>query len=162
MTQPVSGTLRHVGITAHDIPARGARRPLPVTGLTVGPDDVRASGNTDQAHARAVDARALLSDEDMSDALGFQISPDTEPGQVKALGPPVQRRGDSEYGGLGPLRQPHRVRGGPRHPGTSAPSRASCARQGAGRARCPAQHPWGAAPAIGRRDDDHTRRALHR
>ncbi|MEU5893894.1 DUF2993 domain-containing protein [Streptomyces sp. NPDC047461] len=84
LTQLASGTLRHVDITAHDIPARGTSRPLPVTRLTVGLDDLRTSGDADQAHARAVDATAFLSYEDMSDALGFQISQDTEPGRVKA------------------------------------------------------------------------------
>ncbi|MFI1709125.1 DUF2993 domain-containing protein [Streptomyces griseoruber] len=84
LTEPASGTLRHVDITAHDIPARGTSRTLPVTRLTVELDDLRTSGNADQANARAVDARAFLSYEDLSDALGLQISQDTEPGRVKA------------------------------------------------------------------------------
>jgi hypothetical protein len=47
-------------------------------------DDVRTAGDADQAHARAVEATAFLSYEDMSDALGFQISQVTEPGRGKA------------------------------------------------------------------------------
>lgn len=43
LTQLADGTLRHVDITAHDIPAQGADRPLPVTDLSVRLDDVRRS-----------------------------------------------------------------------------------------------------------------------
>ncbi|WP_248506274.1 DUF2993 domain-containing protein [Streptomyces sp. D2-8] len=84
LTQLASGTLRHVDITADDLPARGTSRPLPVTRLTAGLDGLGTSGDADQARARAVNATAVLSYEDLSDALGVQVSQDTEPGRVRA------------------------------------------------------------------------------
>ncbi|MFB7652952.1 MULTISPECIES: DUF2993 domain-containing protein [unclassified Streptomyces] len=84
LPQLASGTLRHVDITAEDIPARGNSRPLPVTRLTVGLDELRTSGDADQAQAQAVDATAFLSYEDLSDALGLEIEGDSEPGRVRA------------------------------------------------------------------------------
>ncbi|WP_432087939.1 LmeA family phospholipid-binding protein [Streptomyces sp. bgisy095] len=84
LPQLSSGTLRHVDITARDIPARGSDRPVPVTRLTVGLDELRTSGDADQVHARAVDATAFLSYEDLSDALGLAIEGDGETGRVRA------------------------------------------------------------------------------
>ncbi|MGW8634829.1 LmeA family phospholipid-binding protein [Streptomyces sp. NPDC055793] len=84
LTQLASGTLRHVDITAEDIPARGNSRPLPVTRLTVGLDDLQTSSDADQAQAQSVDATAFLSYEDLSDALGLEIEEDSEPGRVRA------------------------------------------------------------------------------
>ncbi|WP_432005497.1 LmeA family phospholipid-binding protein [Streptomyces parvus] len=84
LPQLSSGTLRHVDITADDIPARGTARPLPVTRLTVGLDELETSSDADQAHARAVDATAFLSYEDLSDALGLEIEGDSETGRVRA------------------------------------------------------------------------------
>ncbi|MFC9061074.1 DUF2993 domain-containing protein [Streptomyces sp. NPDC057074] len=84
LTQLASGTLRHVDITAEDIPARGNSRPLPVTRLTVGLDDLQTSSDADQAQAQSVDATAFLSYEDLSDALGLEIEGDSEPGRVRA------------------------------------------------------------------------------
>jgi hypothetical protein len=43
------------------------------------------SGDAQEAHARAVDATALLSYEDVSNALGLEIAQDTEPGRVRAV-----------------------------------------------------------------------------
>ncbi|NUV70655.1 MULTISPECIES: DUF2993 domain-containing protein [unclassified Streptomyces] len=84
LPQLSSGTLRHVDITAEDIPARGAGRPLPVTRLTVGLDELETSSDADQAHARAVDATAFLSYKDLSDALGLEIEGDSGTGRVRA------------------------------------------------------------------------------
>ncbi|MFI8236698.1 DUF2993 domain-containing protein [Streptomyces sp. NPDC085866] len=84
LTQLASGTLRHVDITAHDIPAHGSARPLPITRLTIGVDDLKASGDAGEARARAVDATAFLSYGDLSDALGLRLSQDSEPGRVRA------------------------------------------------------------------------------
>ncbi|MER6849778.1 DUF2993 domain-containing protein [Streptomyces flaveolus] len=84
LPQLASGTLRHVDITAQDIPARGTSRPLPVTRLTVGLDELQTSSEADQAHAQTVDATAFLSYEDLSDALGLEIEGDSEPGRVRA------------------------------------------------------------------------------
>ena len=84
LPQLASGTLRHVDITAEDIPARGNSRPLPVTRLTVGLDELQTSSDADQAQAQAVDATAFLSYEDLSDALGLEIEGDSEPGRVRA------------------------------------------------------------------------------
>ncbi|MFE1884714.1 LmeA family phospholipid-binding protein [Streptomyces diastatochromogenes] len=84
LTQLASGTLRHVDITAHDIPAHGSTRPLPITRLTLGVDDLKTSGDADEAHARAVEATAFLSYEDLSDVLGLRLSRDSEPGRVRA------------------------------------------------------------------------------
>ncbi|MEU1405751.1 DUF2993 domain-containing protein [Streptomyces sp. NPDC005728] len=84
LTQLASGSLRHVEITAHDLPARGTTRPLPVTKLTVGLDGLKTSGSADEAHAGSVEATAFLSYEDVSDALGADISQGDEPGRVDA------------------------------------------------------------------------------
>ncbi|MFF3941418.1 LmeA family phospholipid-binding protein [Streptomyces phaeofaciens] len=84
LTQLAEGSLRHVDLTAHDIPADGASRPLPVTRLTVGLDGLETSGSADEAHARSVDATAFLSYEDVSDALGPDVSRGDEPGRIDA------------------------------------------------------------------------------
>lgn len=82
LTQLADGSLRHVDITAHDIPARGTNRPLPVTKLAIGLDGLKTSGNADEAHARDVEATAFLSYEDLSDALGLDVSQGDGPGRV--------------------------------------------------------------------------------
>ncbi|MGM1075137.1 DUF2993 domain-containing protein [Streptomyces althioticus] len=85
LTQLTDGTLRHVAITAHDLPARGGERPVPVAELAVGLDHLELSDNAEVAHARAVDATAFLSYEDLSNTLGPGISRDTDPGRVEAV-----------------------------------------------------------------------------
>jgi hypothetical protein len=84
LTQLAQGSLRHVDITASDIPARGATRPLPVTKLTVGLDGLKTSGSAEEAHARSVEATAFLSYDDLSSVLGVQISQGDKPGRVDA------------------------------------------------------------------------------
>ncbi|MFD3924769.1 DUF2993 domain-containing protein [Streptomyces sp. NPDC058614] len=84
LTQLARGNLRHVDITARDIPARGTTRLLPVTQLTVGIDGLKTSENADEAHARSVEATAFLSYEDVSEALGLDVSQGDEPGRVDA------------------------------------------------------------------------------
>jgi hypothetical protein len=82
LTQLAEGSLRHVDITADDIPASGTTRPLPVTKLTVGLDGLKTSGSAGEAHARSVEATAFLSYEDVSDALGLDVSQGDEPDRV--------------------------------------------------------------------------------
>ncbi|MFI1051297.1 LmeA family phospholipid-binding protein [Streptomyces griseoruber] len=84
LTQLAEGRLDHVDLTAHDIPANGTTRPLPVTKLTVGMDGLKTSGNADEAHARSVRAAAHLSYADVSSALGVEVSQGDEPGRVNA------------------------------------------------------------------------------
>ncbi|MEU1517093.1 DUF2993 domain-containing protein [Streptomyces sp. NPDC005811] len=84
LTQLAGGSLRHVDLTARDIPARGADRPLPVTRLTVGLDGLRTGGGAQRARARSVEATAFLSYADLSDALGVEISRGDGPGRVDA------------------------------------------------------------------------------
>ncbi|WP_329596197.1 DUF2993 domain-containing protein [Streptomyces pseudovenezuelae] len=84
LPQLTEGALRHVDITAYDVPARGSTRPLPVTRLDVALDDLKTSGDAEEARARAVDATAFLSYEDLSNALGLGLSQDAEPGRVEA------------------------------------------------------------------------------
>ena len=84
LTQLAKGSLRHVDLTAHDIPANGSARPLPVTRLTVGLDGLQTSGGADEAHARSVDATAFLSYDDLSTALGVQVSQGDKPGRINA------------------------------------------------------------------------------
>lgn len=84
LTQLAEGRLDHVDLTAHDIPANGTTRPLPVTRLTVGMDGLKTSGDADEAHARSVRATAHLSYADVSDALGVDVSQGDEPGRVDA------------------------------------------------------------------------------
>ncbi|WP_104780434.1 MULTISPECIES: LmeA family phospholipid-binding protein [Streptomyces] len=84
LTQLAEGSLSHVDLTAHGIPADGSTRPLPVTKLTVGLDGLKTSGRTDEAHARSVDATAFLSYEDVSAAPGVGVSRGDEPGRIHA------------------------------------------------------------------------------
>ncbi|MDT7842009.1 LmeA family phospholipid-binding protein [Streptomyces justiciae] len=84
LTQLARGSLNHVDLTAHDIPANGTTRPLPVTKLTVGMDGLKTSGNADEAHARKVEATAFLSYEDVSAALGVEVSRGDAAGRIDA------------------------------------------------------------------------------
>ncbi|MFD9391398.1 DUF2993 domain-containing protein [Streptomyces sp. NPDC060000] len=84
LNQLIAGTLRRVDITAHDIPAKGTERPLPVTELTLRLDDLRKSDDDSEAHARSAEAIADLSYKDVSNALGLEISQGARPGQVSA------------------------------------------------------------------------------
>ncbi|WP_089106301.1 LmeA family phospholipid-binding protein [Streptomyces hyaluromycini] len=84
LTQLAEGSLRHVDLTAHDLPADDTTRPLPVTKLTVGLDGLKTSGSADEAHARSVDATAFLSYEDLSHALGVTVSQGDGPNRVDA------------------------------------------------------------------------------
>ncbi|MFC9926425.1 DUF2993 domain-containing protein [Streptomyces sp. NPDC127190] len=84
LNQLAAGSLDHVDLTAHDIPARGTTRPLPVTKLTVGMDGLKTSGSADEAHADGVTATAFLSYADVSNALGVQVSQGDESGRVDA------------------------------------------------------------------------------
>jgi len=84
LNQLAAGSLDHVDLTAHDIPAGGSTRPLPVTKLTVGMDGLKTSGSADEAHADSVTATAFLSYADVSSALGVQVSQGDEAGRVDA------------------------------------------------------------------------------
>jgi hypothetical protein len=84
LTQLASGTLRHVDITAHDIPADGSERPLPVTELSLGLDGLRKSDDDKEAQAREAEATAYLSYPDVSNALGIEISQAAQPGRITA------------------------------------------------------------------------------
>ncbi|NUS30517.1 MAG: DUF2993 domain-containing protein [Streptomyces sp.] len=84
LTQLARGSLDHVDLTAHDIPANGTTRPLPVTRLTVGMDGLKASGSAGEAHARSVEATAHLSYADVSSALGVEVSRGDGAGRVDA------------------------------------------------------------------------------
>ncbi|MCW8381968.1 LmeA family phospholipid-binding protein [Streptomyces justiciae] len=82
LTQLADGSLDHVDLTAHDIPADGTTRPLPVTKLTVGMDGLKTSGSAEEAHANSVTATAFLSYADVSSALGVQVSQGDESDRV--------------------------------------------------------------------------------
>lgn len=84
LPQMASGTLRHVDITAHDIPADGATRPLPVTTLSLRLDDLRRSDDETEAWARSAEATAFLSYEDISMTLGLGVTQGARKGQVSA------------------------------------------------------------------------------
>jgi len=84
LTQLASGTLRHVDITAHDIPADGSARPLPVTELALGLDGLRKSDDDKEAQAREAEATAYLSYPDVSNALGIEIGQAAQPGRITA------------------------------------------------------------------------------
>ena len=84
LTQLAAGTLRHVDITAHDIPASGTTGPLPVSELSLRLSELRKSDDDTEALARSAEATALLSYADVSDALGLEISQGTRPDQVRA------------------------------------------------------------------------------
>ncbi|MBK3576178.1 DUF2993 domain-containing protein [Streptomyces sp. MBT65] len=87
LTQLMSGTLRHVDITAHDIPASEATGPLPVSELSLRLAELRKSDDDTEALARSAEATALLSYPDLSDTLGWEISRGTRPDQVRASVP---------------------------------------------------------------------------
>ncbi|MGX1915156.1 LmeA family phospholipid-binding protein [Streptomyces phaeochromogenes] len=84
LTQVASGTLRHVDISAHDIPADETTRPLPVTELDLKLDDLRKSDNGSEARARSAEATVRLSYTDVSDALGLEVSQGDRPGRISA------------------------------------------------------------------------------
>ncbi len=84
LTQLAEGSLSHVDLTAHDVPAAGSARPLPVTKLTVSLDGLKTSGRADEAHARSVGATAFLSYEDVSAALGVGVLGGDKPGRISA------------------------------------------------------------------------------
>jgi hypothetical protein len=84
LSQLAAGSLDHVDLAAHDIPAGGTTRPLPVTKLTVGMDGLKTSGSADEAHVDGVTATAFLSYADVSSALGVQVSQGDESGRVNA------------------------------------------------------------------------------
>ncbi|MEW1827964.1 DUF2993 domain-containing protein [Streptomyces sp. NPDC088196] len=87
LTQLASGTLRHVDITAHDLPASGTTGPFPVSELALRLNELRKSDDDTEARARSAEATALLSYPDVSDALGLEISRGGRPGQVRATVP---------------------------------------------------------------------------
>ena len=87
LTQLASGTLRHVDITAHDLPASGTTGPFPVSELALRLNELRRSDDDTEALARSAEATALLSYPDVSDALGLEISRGGRPGQVRATVP---------------------------------------------------------------------------
>lgn len=85
VTQAASGTLRHVDITAHDIPADGASQPLPVTELSLQLKGLTKSDDDSEARARSAEATAFLSYTDVSDALGIEITRGSGAGEVSAV-----------------------------------------------------------------------------
>ncbi|MGW0873846.1 LmeA family phospholipid-binding protein [Streptomyces sp. NPDC002740] len=84
LTQVASGTLRRVDITAHDIPADGSARPLPLSELDLRLDGLTASDDDNEARARSAEATARLSYRDVSDALGLEVSQGGGPGRIGA------------------------------------------------------------------------------
>ncbi|WP_406174812.1 DUF2993 domain-containing protein [Streptomyces sp. NBC_00996] len=84
LAQLASGTLRHVDITAQDIPADGSARPLPVSELDLRLNGLRKSDDNSEARASSAEATAHLSYTDVSNALGLEMSQGTRPGQVGA------------------------------------------------------------------------------
>ncbi|MEE1765190.1 LmeA family phospholipid-binding protein [Streptomyces sp. SP18BB07] len=84
LTQLASGTLRHVDITAHDIPADGSARPLPVSRLDLALDGLSKSGDDTAAVARSAEATAYLSYTDVSRVIGLEVSQGTRPGRINA------------------------------------------------------------------------------
>jgi len=87
LTQLAAGTLRHVDITAHDIPASDTTGPLPVSRLSVRLAGLRKSDDDKEALARSAEATALLSYQDLSDTLGLEITKGAGPDQVRAKVP---------------------------------------------------------------------------
>ncbi|MFB6938757.1 LmeA family phospholipid-binding protein [Streptomyces chartreusis] len=85
VTQAASGALRHVDITAHDIPAHGSARPLPVSELSLRLDGLTKADDDSEARARSAGASAFLSYPDVSGALGLEISQGDRPGRVSAV-----------------------------------------------------------------------------
>lgn len=84
LTQLASGTLRHVDITAHDIPASDSTGALPLSELSLRLTDLRKSDDDSAARAHSAEATALLSYPDLSAALGPTISRGNRPDQVRA------------------------------------------------------------------------------
>ncbi|WP_051845078.1 LmeA family phospholipid-binding protein [Streptomyces sp. NRRL S-813] len=84
LTRLAEGSLNHVDLTAHDMPADGPTRPLSVTKLAVGLDGLQTSGRSYEAHARSVDATAFLSYEDVSAGLGVDLLRGDELGRINA------------------------------------------------------------------------------
>ena len=87
LTQLAAGTLRHVDITAHDIPASDTTGLLPLSELSLQLTDLRKSDDDSEARAHSAEATALLSYPDVSEALGLEISRGSRPGQVSATVP---------------------------------------------------------------------------
>ncbi|MGW0654418.1 LmeA family phospholipid-binding protein [Streptomyces umbrinus] len=87
LTQLASGTLRHVDISAHDIPADGSARPLPVSRLDLALDGLSKSDDESEALARSAEATAYLSYTDVSHTLGLEVSQGTRPGRINASVP---------------------------------------------------------------------------
>ncbi|MEU9663923.1 LmeA family phospholipid-binding protein [Streptomyces chartreusis] len=87
LPQMISGTLQHVNITAHDIPADGTTRRLPVTDLYLRLEDLRKSDDGREAKARSAEATAHLSYVDISEALGLEIEQGEQDSQIAASVP---------------------------------------------------------------------------
>ncbi|MFJ8057255.1 DUF2993 domain-containing protein [Streptomyces sp. NPDC096142] len=87
LTQLASGTLRHVDITAHDLPAGATTGPLPLSELSLRLTDLRRSDDDSEARAHSAEATALLSYPDLSATMGPAISRGSRPGQVRATVP---------------------------------------------------------------------------
>ncbi|MER7181753.1 DUF2993 domain-containing protein [Streptomyces hyaluromycini] len=84
LTQIVSGSLRDVDITAHDIPAADSTGPLPVSELSLHLAGLTKSDDDQEARARSAEATALLTYADVSDALGLEVSRGSRPDQLRA------------------------------------------------------------------------------
>ncbi|NNN34026.1 DUF2993 domain-containing protein [Streptomyces sp. S3(2020)] len=84
LTQMASGSLRQVDITAHDIPADGSARPLPVSRLDLRLNGLTRSADDTEARARSARATASLTYADVSDALGPEVSQGAGRDQVAA------------------------------------------------------------------------------
>jgi hypothetical protein len=84
LNQMASGTLRHVDITAHDIPAYGSTRPLPASELDLRLDGLTKADDDSEARARSAEATARLSYADISGALGLEVSQGSAPGRISA------------------------------------------------------------------------------
>lgn len=74
LTQMASGSLRQVDITAHDIPADGSTRPLPVSRLDLRLNGLTKSADDTEARARSARATAYLTYADVSGTLGLELS----------------------------------------------------------------------------------------
>jgi hypothetical protein len=79
----MSGQLRHVEVTADDLPASGTR-PVPITTLHLNLCGLRSYGQSHAARADTAQASAFISYADLSSALGLQITEDRRPGRVDA------------------------------------------------------------------------------
>ncbi|MGW0943251.1 LmeA family phospholipid-binding protein [Streptomyces sp. NPDC002623] len=87
LAQLASGTLRHVDITAHDIPADGPDRPLPVSRLDLALDGLSKPDDDTEALAHSAEATAYLSYTDVAHAIGLEVSQGTRPGRINASVP---------------------------------------------------------------------------